>query len=182
MFLFPFSHNFTVKMNIQKVKNSNTIYLANPLLPKECILPFPAACGLFAQLPADDMDSTSKMLLLWDFGMLRQAGTNPPARFIWTSLQEESNYCLPFYQPLQDKSHLPFFNHHIHFYLHFNLIKKKKKAYHKKILWETEEENVNKGEDNNPNLLHESMQCILKPWSDNCSQQNLTGEKLLLQP
>lgn len=48
-------------------------------------------CGLFVQLPVDEADSTSKMLLLWDFGMLRQAGTKALARFIWTSLQEESN-------------------------------------------------------------------------------------------
>lgn len=90
---FPFPHNFTVKINIQKVKNdSNTIYLAKPLLPRNCILPFPIVCGLLAQLPTGEVDSTSKMLLLWDFGMLRQAGTNPPARFIWMSLQEESNY------------------------------------------------------------------------------------------
>jgi len=56
---------------------------------EKLILPFPKVRGLFAQLPFDEVGSTSSMLLLWDFGMLRQAGTNPPVRFIWMSLQKE---------------------------------------------------------------------------------------------
>lgn len=49
-------------------------------------LPLPMACLFLAQQVAVEADSTSKILLLCDFGMLRHAGTKPPDRFIWESL------------------------------------------------------------------------------------------------
>lgn len=46
---------------------------------KKGILPLPMRCLFFVQQVLDEADSTSNMLLLWDLGMLRQAGTG---RFI----------------------------------------------------------------------------------------------------
>lgn len=87
----PFFHNCIVKMNIQKARKKQLLHALThrTTTTENFILPFPKARGLVAQLPLDEVGSTSSMLLLWDFGMLRQAGTNPPVRFIWMSLQKE---------------------------------------------------------------------------------------------
>lgn len=56
-----------------------------PSLPLECLL--------FAQQLGEEADSTSKMLLLCDLGILRHAGTKAPGRFICESLSKGREGC-----------------------------------------------------------------------------------------
>lgn len=113
------------------------------------ILPFPMVRVLFVQLPLEELDSTSRMLLLWDLGILRQAGTNPPARFMWTSLQKENNYSTQCYYYLQEKLCVHFLwsqKYLLTFYFYILMGKKKKKSLPQESLWKNRVRESKQGE------------------------------------